>query len=193
MGDKYDLLSFSKFPRRLIHTPKDEIEEARQLALSMWDRLQRASPRNAKCFQLKGNHDQRAYKRVLEKLPEIECLIDFKSLWSFSRVETIYDDQQTLELKRIHFLHGFRTKIGDHLKQLEFKNCVTGHLHRGGVVYHRLDTGKIVWEANAGYIGDPFSEALNYRNTKRFFSWTHGCLVIDEQGPKFIPYPARRK
>jgi len=187
MGDKYDLLSFSRFPKRLIMTPGDELKIGREQAESFWYRLKKASPKS-KRIQLKGNHDERMYKQMLIKAPELEVFINFKSYWEFEDVETIFDPKEAVEINNIIFIHGFLSKIGDHMKKFEYKNVVCGHLHRGGVVFERVSTGRTAWELNTGYIADPFSEGLMYRPSKKFFSWTHGVGLIDHCGPRFIAF-----
>jgi predicted phosphodiesterase len=189
VGDLYDMFSQTKFPKRLSITPRSEKELARHDADLMWSLIRKVVP-FAKLFQLTGNHDVRAHKRLIEKLPELEPFTNFESHWDFIEwgVETIYDPRQDLELAGIVFTHGHFSRLGQHLTQVDYKNVVHGHTHRGGVHFQRLKSGRIAWELDVGYLGDPFHESMLYRPLTRFFGWTHGIGVIDSLGPRFIPF-----
>lgn len=187
-GDKFDLYSFSRFPAKVID-PKREFEEAIILAEDMWKQIRKAAPK-AKCYQLKGNHDSRAYLRMMEKAPHLESLINFQSPWEFKGVETIHDVTEPLIIDDIMFMHGHKTKIGAHLVDIQYaKNIVIGHLHTAGIHIERvgMKDGLVRWEACAGYIADPYHFALSYRPLKKFFKWTHGVLLIENNVPRFLP------
>lgn len=178
--------SFSSFPRSGNYiTPKDEIEHGRALLECMWADLQKVAPR-AKCFNLLGNHDSRIVKRVLASLPEVESLLDLRSIFHFKGVETSKAERDELIISDVLFQHGFRTKLGDHCRANAMKT-VCGHSHQGGVVYQRLGK-KIIWELNCGYLADPESEALSYTRQRRISNWTLGIGIIDHLGPRFVPY-----
>lgn len=186
IGDAFDMFSFSAFPRSLDYVkPKDEIEHGRVILECLWHDLQKASPK-ARCYQLTGNHDARVLKRVISTLPALECLIDLGSLFSFKGVKTLKSERDELFIDDLCFMHGFRSKLGDHSRHNGMKTIV-GHSHQGGVVYQRLGD-KIIWELNAGYLADPNSEALSYTRQRRISNWTTGVGLIDELGPRFIPY-----
>lgn len=183
VGDLYDLFSFSKYPRSLnVGTPKDEILQGRAMAEEFWRLLQKRCPK-ATCYQLLGNHDERPAKRILEKAPELEALIDIKHLWEFKGVKTIHDPREELMLDGIYFQHGFRSKLGDHAK-FNQASTVCGHSHVGGVVFFPL-RDKILFELNAGYLaGD--EEPMRYTR-QSLTRWTHGFGIIDALGPRFVP------
>jgi len=193
LGDKYDFCSFGKFPKRMRLSPYEEVELGLNMAWKNWHKIRKAAGPKCKCFQIMGNHDERPSKRLIEKLPELDAVYELKDLWSFPGVETIKDPRDDLIINDIQFTHGHRSKIGDHLKNNNFKNVNVGHLHRGGVYFHRLDTGEIKWELNSGFIGDPFSPELIYRPMKKYFTWTAGVGLIDESGPRFIPFNGKEK
>lgn len=188
IGDLLDLFSFSKFPRSLnVMTPKKELELGQKMAYQMWENLRRASPRS-KYFQLLGNHDERPIKRLLEKTPELESLLNIKAIYEFPHVETMHSERDELIIGDILFMHGFR-KHGDHVKH-NGMNTVCGHSHRGGVVYQRLGN-KTLWELNAGYVALEDSVPLGYTKQRRISTWTQGVAVIDALGPRFIPFKNR--
>lgn len=186
LGDLYDLYAFSKFPRsHNVYTPLQEIQNGRRLAETFWARLRKAAPK-AKCFQLKGNHDARPYKRIVEACPELEAHLTLDRLWVFDGVETLKDDKDDLVIRKVLYMHGFR-KHGTHVVHNGI-STVCGHLHTGGVVYVRRGK-ETLWELNAGYLGNPHCTPLGYTPQRRFSSWTHGYGLVDERGPRFVPLP----
>lgn len=184
VGDLYDMLSHTRFARSLdVTTPKQEITEARVGAEEIWRIVQKRAPK-AVCYQILGNHDVRPMQRVFEKYPEIASLIDLSHLWKFDGVNTVLDEKQELEIEGILFMHGFRSKLGDHAKYNQ-QSTVCGHSHRGGVHFFPV-RNQIVFELNAGYVADPTAAALSYGKQK-LINWTHGWGFVDEFGPRFIP------
>lgn len=189
MGDLYDLFSYSRFPKRLIMTPRQETFEARAMAEECWKEIRSAAPR-VKRFQLLGNHDARIMKRVVETMPELDHWLRYTEAFEFPGVETVHDYKEDLEINGWHFIHG-HTKNGKHIEAVHFQNVCCAHTHRGGTWSMRLQQKRkprILTELNCGFVGDPFHEALIYRPLKKFFTWTWGIGVIDEMGGRFIPY-----
>ncbi len=189
IGDLFDMFSQGKWARTYdLITPKEEMRQAREQAEEFWRLLQKASPK-AECFQITGNHDSRPIKRILEKAPEIAALMDIRHLWNFPNVKTIHEERQELVLDGICFMHGYRSKLGDHARFNQMKT-VTGHSHRGGVVFMPIRglTGRqeMIWELNAGYLGDPSEVPLQY-SKQSLTNWTQGVGLIDKWGPRFIP------
>lgn len=192
IGDLYDFYAYSRFPKRVQLTAQQECSKGRIMAEDMWEKIRKLSPKS-KCFQLKGNHDDRGKKQVLEKLPEIDHFVDYTSLWEFHKVETIHDTHQELIIDNILFTHGHKNKIGAHLKDYQYMhNVVCGHLHQGGIVYERVGAPtkpRVIWEAGAGYLANPFDQELKYRTSNKFFKWSRGVLEIeDSKYPRFIHF-----
>lgn len=186
VGDLYDMFSFSKYPRtHTIMTPRQELEKGQKMARSMWDKLKTIAP-DAKCHQLLGNHDGRVMKRIIESVPEAETLIDIGSLFRFQGVTTTASEREELIIGDILFMHGFRSKLGDHVSHNKM-STVCGHSHVGGVVFVRLGD-EILFELNAGFLAAEESKALGYTAQRRISKWTLGCGFIDEFGPRFIPF-----
>ncbi len=186
IGDLLDLFSFSKYPRTLdLMTPKKELYLGKKMAWQMWENLRKASPK-AKCFQIWGNHDERPVKKLMSNAPEFESLIDMKSIYDFPKVELTNSERDELIIDGVLYMHGFRSKLGDHAIHNGI-STVCGHSHRGGVSYHRLGD-KTIWELNAGFIAEEDSVPLSYTKQRRISTWTQGCGYIDELGPRFIPF-----
>lgn len=187
VGDLYDLYSHSKFPTsRNVYRPEEEEQLARKGASEMWERLKADNPK-AQCFQLWGNHDLRPAKRVLESLPTLEHVVKeyYKQLMTFTGVTTIEDYRQELIIDGIVFHHGYRANLGAH-RDYTLTNFVCGHSHKGGVVYKRL-RGEVIWELNAGFVGDADSKALAY-TAQKINDQTLGWGYVDKFGPRFIHF-----
>jgi predicted phosphodiesterase len=185
IGDLYDMLSHGKFPRSLnVYTPKEEMSEARKMASEMWAKIKELTPK-AELHQVLGNHDIRPMKRILEAYPEAELFLDFEKWFKFDGVTTHTDIREELIINGICYIHGYRSKLGDH-RDFNKLSTVTGHSHLGGVSFRNYGP-EILFELNAGYLGDPESKALSYTSQK-INNWTHGVGYIDHHGPRFIHF-----
>lgn len=190
VGDLYDWLSASKFPRSYnVMTPRSEQEHARYYGELFWMCLNEFLP-DAKKYQLLGNHCVRPLKRMIEKFPESECMVvdKLQELYTFPNVKTVFDTREELIIDDVWFHHGHFSKLGAHA-EYNHNNTVVGHSHRGGTMFFPLNghAQKQIWEGNAGYLADPFSPGLSYTMQKRATRWTHGYMIVDWEGPKFIP------
>ncbi len=184
VGDLYDMYSWAKFPRsHMLYTPKAEIELGRQMAEAMWNKLHEILPK-ARCYQIVGNHDVRPLKKVLELAPEMEVFVEFGRWYQFEGVHTVMDPREWLVVKGIKFTHGHLSGLGSHARR-EMESVVCGHTHTGGVWYSKIGN-RVIFELNAGYLGDPESRPLSY-TVKKTVGWTLGVGLIDQWGPRFIP------
>jgi len=189
IGDLYDFYWFSKYPKKFLpFSPEQEVQRGLKQAEEFWGQVQAAAPK-AKCFQILGNHDERPYKRILEKVPEFESLISLDNLFSFPGVETDFDPRSAINLsicgKKIRFQHGHLSGQGRHMLHNQMR-VVVGHSHTGGVTYRGLEK-EIHWELNVGFLGDAEAGPLQYGPQRRRI-WTKGLGIIDELGPRFVPY-----
>ena len=181
MGDLYDFVSFSKFPKNPnFITPDDEIEQGREAAEEMWDCVKIACPK-ARKIQLKGNHDIRPIRYVKEFAnASITVMKKFvKDMMTFPGVELVEDEY---EIDGIVFMHGFK-KLGEHAKWNQQSTCVA-HSHRPGVIYDSNRNGPF-FEFNVGWLGDPKSEAFSYGAWKKLHKMVNGIGYIDKFGPVF--------
>ncbi len=188
IGDLYDQYSFSRFTRKNLTLPEQELSLARRQAVDMWAQV-RENSKGVKAYQVLGNHDLRLIKRTEERMPEAQSLIKkaVLELYDFKGVKTIEDDRDILKIGDISFHHGYLSKLGDHMRYLR-KSAVVGHSHTGGVVFEQRD-GETLFELNAGYLADETAEPLMYRPTKSS-KWTLGFGLITFRGktacPRFI-------
>ncbi len=106
-------------------------------------------------------------------------------LYRFKGVHTVEDDREELIINGIIFMHGYRSRAGDHMRY-NGKSTVVGHSHTGSVVYEQKSKRNIIWELNAGFLADETAEPLRYR-PQTTSKWTLGYGLIDSSGPRFIP------
>ncbi len=190
VGDLFDQFAFSRFPKIVKMDPEKELSLARTAAEKMWSHFKGLS-----CYQLQGNHDDRAFKRALSVAPEIAPLVgrSLRELYTFPGVKTVHDSREELILnvngQRVAFQHGHRSRLGDHARYNQLAT-VCGHSHTGGAVFLR-GRYRTFWELNAGFLGDVDSPAFGYHAQKRVHTTTLGVGLIDELGPRFCPFPGR--
>lgn len=187
LGDLADFFSYGRWPRKLeVISPKDEYRKAREYAERFWQRLQKIQPK-ASCYQILGNHDERPLKAILDRAPEFHHIAHdaLREFFTFPGVSTQPSERDELLLHGILFHHGYRAKLGDHCRHNR-QNTVNGHSHTGGVYMERFGDS-VIWELNAGYLGDPCSVPMGYTRQRIVAKWTHGIGVIDTLGPRFIP------
>jgi hypothetical protein len=186
LGDAYDFFSFSKFPRSpYVIDPGEEIRLAREQLEGFWATINNLAPK-AKKYQLKGNHDIRPQRRIIEtNCPELEYFFNFDRFFEFDGVETIHCTRTPLVIADIHFIHGFLSGQGRHRSKL-LGNVVHGHIHAGGVIKNKVN-GQMLWELDCGYLGDPGKKVFQYTAVKET-KWTRGVGIIDTFGPSFIPF-----
>ncbi len=183
VGDVYDMFAQSKFPKMKFVDPYNEYKTGRAGAEEMWASIRKLSPKS-KCIQIKGNHDDRPYKRLAESSPELAPFVDLKAPFEFEGVQTFHDSTTEVVIEGICFQHGFRLKLGDQMK-FNLMPSVGGHTHTGGANFMSI-RNRMLWELNAGYCANPLDDALKY-TPQRWVRWTHGCGLIDHLGPRFIP------
>lgn len=185
IGDLYDSYFASRFTKKNLGLPQTEWKQGRKVASEMWAEIRRSSPRT-KCIQVLGNHCMRAFKRIEERLPELQEILKepLMDAFRFPGVKTIEDTREELIIDDIVFIHGYRSRLGDHMK-FNLMSTVCGHSHKGGVVYEKV-RGEILFEANAGFLADENQEPLRYSMQRRT-KWTLGYLIINNRVPTFVP------
>lgn len=182
MGDLYDRFSQSRFAKSAgVMTPNQEADRGRAAAEKFWAEIRRLSPKS-KCYQLRGNHDARSLKVLLEKAPELEPFFDDKDFYRFPGVETIFDPGEPLLINGVAYIHGWG-KLGDHMRYF-LRPVVRAHSHTAGVVFMRL-RNQIIFEMDVGYLANPHAVPLRYRPTT-VVRWTHTLGWVDPHGPRVV-------
>ena len=190
-GDLYDQYCFSRYSRSAsFTTPEEELIFGRREAEEMWTKVRKLAP-NAKLLQLKGNHDMRIAKRLAEKLPELESLLEpgLTDLYKFKGVQTVRDERTETIVDGILFIHGYLSRLGDHARK-NLMSTVVGHSHVGGTAFfsHR---GETLFELNVGYLADKDQLPLQY-GQQRMKNWTSGFGLLTKVNgvwrPQFCPF-----
>jgi len=185
-GDLHDMFSHSRFPRsRNFYNPREEIELAYKMADDFFKTVRKMFPK-IKIYLLLGNHDVRPLKKILKQYPEGEIFFSIDKYFTFDGVHTLTDPRAHLDLCGIRFIHGYKTRLGDHAR-FHMTNTAVGHSHKGGVLFIAMED-KIIFECNAGMLGDPYSKNMEY-TPNRITGYTKGFASYDEFGPRFVAAP----
>lgn len=188
IGDLYDFYAFSRYAKSMKIDPFIEVRQGREMAEKFWSKVHKVSPRS-KCYQVLGNHDDRPFKRLLDKAPELEPFFNDRPLFEFKGVITAQSSRDEIILnicgRKTSFMHGHYSKLGDHMV-FNGMDTVVGHTHRGGVFFKRY-RDDVYSELNCGYLADPDSGPMQYGPQRRKHS-TLGLGHIDHCGPRFIPF-----
>lgn len=194
--DYYGASSYRKDPGR-IDTLQDEISETRAFLKHVRDLFP-----NARIVYLKGNHEDRLERFILDKAPELYSL-DSLSMDNLLHLEEMgiewLDEHATFMLGELEIVHGFmvRGKSGysamSHHEKLG-GSVLIGHTHRSALVCHTNRYGQHVAIEN-GYLARSDVDyvirpdwqqgftTIEYLPDGRFFARPHlihkGCLVAD--------------
>lgn len=185
LGDLYDNFSFSRFSKTLnLMTPAEELVEAREGAENMWKNIRKAAGKNTRMIQLMGNHCARIEKRILDKFPEIESLVDVHKIYRFPNVETQNSDREEFNYQGVKYVHGWLGQLGAHARYFDC-SVVHGHSHRSGIIFYPRKSGSI-WELDCGFLADETARPMQYSSTMTT-RWNLGIGIIDKLGPRFVP------
>ena len=187
IGDAYEQDSTSAWAPAAEREPASaEFKRGREMLAAMWAAVGRYVPK-ARRLQLPGNHDQRAAKRAWDASPGLAYFVEkgVRDLLTFDGVEL--HDVEELDLgefggRRWSAVHGHSSRPGSHATHYA-TNIVCGHLHKGYVV--GVPGGYL--ELNAGWLGANDHHSKFYARARRQ-NWQHGVGVIDDDGPRFVPF-----
>ena len=188
LGDLYDQYSETKYFRSLnLYTPKEESEIAYAQGRLFWQNVMKCVARSTRLIQLRGNHDVRRYKRMMEKCPELESMTNFKGPYIFPRVETVFDPREETVIDGVVYTHGWLGGCRGKLSHARYLNMpvVHGHDHQAYVDIMNFKRGKL-FEMSCGLLADYDSLPLSYRSTKTT-QWVHAFATVEVVGG--IPYP----
>lgn len=190
MGDLYDQFSFNRFGRQVEIPVRKEMDSARARAEGMWEALRKAAPK-ATLIQLKGNHDDRARRRIMESFPEAAIFFDDRKIYTFDGVETIHDPREELIINNIIYMHGYKSRLGSHML-FNQRSTVCGHSHKAGLFLYPI-RGEVLFEFNVGWMGDRMAAPFGYMPQKRMTQWTLGVGEIDGTSATFHPVREGKK
>lgn len=178
IGDLLDQYSFSKYTKSLKIEPHKEISDGVRLATAMWNNVKRVAPK-AKRIQLLGNHCVRVSKRIMERIPELEFLLE-KGIYAFSGVKVLKSDRDYVTIDGVVYCHGWYGKSSDHVRHFGAP-VVHGHLHTPSI----STQGPGLWSMDVGYLGDRHSLPMSYTQSK-LTRWTLACGIVEDGKPRLI-------
>lgn len=185
IGDENDFILFTKYARDLdLLTPRQELDESREFRLKFYSDLRAVLPVSTQIYRMRGNHDDRAVKRIRELAPAYGSVV---SSW----LEEYRATPGTKDIPEAEFVfdgvmyeHGYLSGLGDHAKR-NLHNTVVGHSHVGGLRNFPVVGRKGIWELNVGWLGDRNAPVFNYAPKKLSDNTTLGFGFIDQYGPRF--------
>jgi len=185
VGDLYEFTFLSNYPKFMRESPETEWYRARLSAEQFWKRLIAAAPKAIR-YQLQGNHESRLVKRLMEKLPAVQPLMNLEVPFQFPGVRSQLSENQEIILDdSLVLMHGYLSVPGQHALQ-NGMNTIKGHSHVGYVSYTKTKQKK--WELDCGYVGDPKADCFKYRPQTRLSPWTNGVGLVLGDVPMFIPW-----
>lgn len=181
--DEYTLSKFLRVPSNRGFT--DEIQAGKKF---LYD-LREAAP-DANIVVESGNHDQRAFKRIIEKLPEIHGLITFGGLLGCEELSILVLD----DVEGVNYYEWHDVVVGHFNKAVKqagrssyalmeqyHKNFIQPHAHRGGLSFKRF------WDHELWAMDLPCLCRLDPKFCVRP-DWTQGAALVEWDGTKSIPH-----
>ena len=185
LGDELDLYSLSRYPRsHNLYTPAEEHSRGMGAYRLHWEALRDAAP-DAKCFEISSNHVDRLRKRVLERLPEVEHLLDESEVYAVDGVRRV---RRYLRLDGVQYEHGFRAKPSDHAKHNQMSTC-HGHTHAASLVWLKNARGNF-FNLEVGWLSDEKSPVFNYVQAA-IKPHTLAVGLITNGQPTLLKYPGK--
>lgn len=178
IGDLLDQYVFSKYTRTLRINTQNDVLRGKHLAEQMWAAIHRYVPRAEK-IQIIGNHDVRMAKRVAEKLPELEGILNPLDLYNFKHVDTLKSDRGYVTIDGVVYTHGWLSKSIDHAVHFG-KPTVHGHRHKPAI-----ETRGRLWSMDVGFLADQKQVPLKYTQNE-VTNWGLACGEVENGKPRLI-------
>jgi len=188
MLDMYPVSSFSKDPEKVGLGLRQEVCLARKFL----EKVRKYQPK-AKITLLKGNHEARFERYVIDKAPGLAHLFDYKDLLGLKELKINYVNS-IYGVGRLHFMHGVLVRshsaysAKSHFDKYNM-SIIHGHTHRLGSYYKtNLETTFTVHELGCLCKLNP-----EYVRDKGVSDWQQGfgVVYIDKKSGWFftIPFP----
>lgn len=185
VGDEHDFILFTKYARDMdLLTPRQELDDSRECRLKFYAQLRSVLRPSTPVYRMRGNHDDRAMKRIRELAPAYGSIVSnwLEDYTATPGTESIREAEFVLD--GVLYEHGYLSALGDHAKR-NLNNTVVGHTHTGGLRNFPLVGRRGVWELNVGWLGDRNAPVFNYAPKKLSDNTTLGFGFIDQYGPRF--------
>lgn len=191
-GDVMDMFKLSRFTKGEGRNPYEEINACRGLLF----RLRKACPK-AKIYYIIGNHETRLERFILEKAPELECLLE--DVFTILKVEDykVEGCGRLIVNDNFKFYHGrlLGNKTGlSAIKELEnsYMSGASGHCHKLAKYITRKAGRKFVWletgclcSMNPEYMIDPDWQqgfgVVEFRDGK-----LHKCEILEIENGEIL-------
>lgn len=188
MLDMYPVSSFSKDPEKVGQGLKEEI----RLAKTWLSEVRKLQPK-AKITLVKGNHEARFDRYVIDKAPGLAHLFDYRDLLGLKELGIRYEEQN-YRVGRVCFMHGVLVRghsaysAKAHFDKYNM-SIIHGHTHRLGSYYKtNLETTYTVHELGCLCKLDP-----DYTKDRGVTDWQQGfgVVYIDKKSGWFfvVPFP----
>lgn len=188
MLDMYPISSFSKDPEKVGLGLRNEIVMAR----AFLEKVRKLQPK-AKITLLKGNHEARFDRYVIDKAPGLAHLFDYRDLLGLKDLKIDYNDS-IYKIGRLHLMHGTLVRAHSayscksHFDKYNM-SIIHGHTHRMGAYYKtNLETTYTVQEMGCLCQLNP-----EYTKDKGVTDWQQGfgIVYIDKKSGWFftVPFP----
>jgi hypothetical protein len=161
-------------------TPAEEYTLGKAQMDAFWAALRKACPK-AKFVEINSNHQDRLQKRILDRLPEVETLVDETKLHSpgVTYVEQIVFDDCL-------YIHGHFSRAVDHARYYQM-NVVHGHTHCASLQVLKNRNGAY-WNLECGNVLDQDQTPFSYKQ-KFLTQWTHAAGLVVDGVPQLLLYP----
>lgn len=178
LGDLADFASISRHPARKGGRTVAVSTEIAAVAGFVSDVCQ-ASPKSKRAW-IMGNHDARLELYIEANASAISDLIpDVSNLYGIPSGDVYVPEGASLTLGHVRFCHGLASDFQRNL-QVSGSCIVTGHTHKGGVVYGGTDTGERYFAMECGNLVDHTAHAFRYASAPQKARWQHGLGVLTE-------------
>lgn len=185
LGDELDCYSLSKYPRsHNLYTPAEEYRRGMLAYVAHWEGLRKAAP-DARLYEVSSNHVDRLHKRVLDRLPEVEHLLDEDKVFGVDGVRRV---RGYLRLDGVQYEHGFRARAVDHARHNQM-STVHGHTHAASLTWLKNGRGSY-FNLEVGWLADEKSPVFNYVQAA-VRPHTLAVGLITNGQPQLLRYPGK--
>ena len=196
LGDFMDVHSLSRHDKSPAKLKTTSFAKEISVAKELLKRINNAAG-SAKKYFIMGNHENRVYKYLTSKAPEIFDMLNVPDLLEFDKLGfSHFDYLDHLRLGNLILAHdiGHAGKTA-HSQSLTMAgmSIAIGHTHRmSSIVERKLQTGELITGATMGWLGDAdaMKDYMPASKVKRFAITGFGTGYLMNDGtPILVPVP----